>query len=137
MKVSNKLQYACRVLAQLGRTHGQGSMAHVETLAEAEAVPANYLVQILNELRTAGLIVSKRGKQGGYALSRSPKQIRLSEIVQALDPELLESNCTPGGHSGERVDEIWSRIGADVCKQLESYTLEAFIVNDPSEMYYI
>ncbi|MGB0460623.1 MAG: RrF2 family transcriptional regulator [Opitutales bacterium] len=137
MKVSNKLEYACRVMAQLGRTHGQGSMAHVETLAEAEDVPANYLVQILNELRTAGLILSKRGKQGGYALSRAPERILLSEIVQALDPELLESNFANGGHSGERVGEIWSAIGAEMRKQLDSYTLEAFIVNDPGEMYYI
>lgn len=112
-------------------------MAHVETLAEAEDVPANYLVQILNELRTAGLIVSKRGKQGGYALSRAPERILLSEIVQALDPELLETNFTPGGHSGEQVGKIWSAIGAGVRKQLESYTLEAFIVNGSSEMYYI
>lgn len=112
-------------------------MAHVETLAEVEDVPANYLVQILNELRTAGLIISKRGKQGGYALSRAPERILLSEIVQALDPEILESNCAKGGQSGERVGEIWSAIGAGVCKQLESYTLEAFIVNDPGEMYYI
>ncbi|NCG09271.1 MAG: Rrf2 family transcriptional regulator [Verrucomicrobia bacterium] len=137
MKVSNKLEYACRVLAQLGRTHGQGSMAHVETLAEAEDVPANYLVQILNELRTAGLIVSKRGKQGGYALSRAPERILLSDIVQALDPEFLETNLANDGHSGERVGEIWSAIGADVRKQLESYTLEAFIVSNPGEMYYI
>ncbi len=137
MKVSNKLEYACRVMAQLGRTHGQGSMAHVETLAHAEDVPANYLVQILNELRTAGLIVSKRGKQGGYALSRAPERIQLSEIVQALDPEFLETNFANEGQSGERVGEIWSAIGADVRKQLEGYTLEAFIVNDPGEMYYI
>ncbi|CAI8332897.1 MAG: Putative HTH-type transcriptional regulator [Opitutia bacterium UBA7350] len=124
-------------MSQLGRTYGQGLMVHVETLAEAEDVPANYLVQILNELRISGLIVSKRGKQGGYALSRAPKRILLSEIVQALDPELLESNCAYSGHSGERVSKIWSLIGADLCKQLESYTLEAFIVNDQGEMYYI
>ena len=137
MKVSNKLEYACRVMAQLGRTHGQGSLAHVETLAQAEDVPANYLVQILNELRTAGLIVSKRGKQGGYALSRAPERILLSEIVEALDPELLEGHFTKGGQSGERVHAVWSAIGADVRKHLESYTLDAFIVDDPGEMYYI
>lgn len=137
MKVSNKLEYACRVMAQLGRTHGQGSLAHVETLAQAEDVPANYLVQILNELRTAGLIVSKRGKQGGYALSRAPERILLSEIVEALDPELLEGHFTKGGQSGERVHAVWSAIGADVRKHLESYTLDAFIVDDSGEMYYI
>ena len=76
MKLSHKLEYACRVLAQLGLTYGQGKLAHIETLASAEAIPANYLVQILNELRGAGLIVSKRGKQGGYALARSHRRSR-------------------------------------------------------------
>ena len=65
MKLSHKLEYACRVLAQLARTHGQEKLAHIDELAEAEKIPANYLVQILNELRNAGLIISKRGKQGG------------------------------------------------------------------------
>ena len=137
MKVSNKLEYACRVLAQLGRTHGQGALVHVEALAEAEAVPANYLVQILNELRTAGLIVSKRGKQGGYALSRAPNRILLSEIVEALEPEMLETKFTNEGQSGERVGEIWGVIGKDLSEKLAAYTLEAFIVSDSGEMYYI
>jgi len=100
VKLSHKLEYACRVLAQLGRTHGQDKLAHIETLAAAEAIPANYLVQILNELRGAGLIVSKRGKQGGYALSRAPKAITLIEIVEAVDSELLERNFADAGHSG-------------------------------------
>lgn len=137
MKVSHKLEYACRVLAQLARFYGQGKLVHVESLAEIETVPANYLVQILNELRTAGLIISKRGKQGGYALSRVPERIKLSEIVRAVDPELMDSHFSPEGHSGKRVTEIWGIIGADFCKSINTYTLDAFIVNDPGEMYYI
>jgi Rrf2 family protein len=137
LKVSNKLEYACRVLAQLARLHGQGKLVHVESLAEIETVPANYLVQILNELRNAGLIVSKRGKQGGYALSRTPERIKLSEIVRAVDPELMESHFSSEGHSGKRVTEIWESIGASFCESIGNYTLDAFIVNEPGEMYYI
>ena len=59
MKISRKLEYACRVLAQLGRHQGQGSLVHIDCLAQAESIPSNYLVQILNELRTKGLITSK------------------------------------------------------------------------------
>ena len=78
VKLSHNLEYACRVLAQLARTHGQEKLAHIDELAEAEKIPANYLVQILNELRNAGLIVSKRGKQGGYALARAPERVASS-----------------------------------------------------------
>ena len=137
MKLSHKLEYACRVLAQLARFHGQGKLAHIDALAEAEKIPANYLVQILNELRTAGLITSKRGKQGGYALSRAPERIRLDEIVRAVDSDLLEPNFDDEGHSGARVASIWAEIGSSFEVKVSSYTLDAFMVGDPGEMYYI
>lgn len=138
MKLSHKLEYACRVLAQLGRFHGREKFWHIESLSEAEQVPANYLVQILNELRTAGLIISKRGKQGGYALSRAPREIGLKTIVKAVDPELLERNFTEAGHSGTRVASIWNRIGGSLEEQLDAYTLEDFVVrSDDAQMYYI
>lgn len=138
VKLSHKLEYACRVLAQLGRTHGADKLAHIETLATAESIPANYLVQILNELRNAGLIVSKRGKQGGYALARSPKRIALIEIVEAVDSELLERSFEKLGHSGARVAGIWSEIGESFEAKMRSYTLDDFIVKDADvEMYYI
>lgn len=138
MKLSHKLEYACRVLAQLGRRYGQDKLAHIETLATAEAIPANYLVQILNELRGAGLIISKRGKQGGYALARAPQKIALTEIVEAVDGELLERSFEDSGHSGARVASIWSDVGECFEAKLRAYTLDDFIVKDAdAEMYYI
>ncbi|MGB0416970.1 MAG: RrF2 family transcriptional regulator [Coraliomargarita sp.] len=137
MKLSHKLEYACRVLAQLGRSYGQEKLAHIDILADAEDIPANYLVQILNELRTAGLITSKRGKQGGYALSREPANIRLSEIVVAVDGELLERNFSTDGHSGERVASIWSQIGETFEAKVGEFTLDDFVVSDAEQMYYI
>lgn len=138
MKLSHKLEYACRVLAQLGRRYGQDKLAHIETLATAEAIPANYLVQILNELRGAGLIISKRGKQGGYALARAPQKIALTEIVEAVDGELLERSFEDSGHSGARVASIWSDVGECFEAKLHAYTLDDFIVKDAdAEMYYI
>lgn len=138
MKLSHKLEYACRVLAQLGRTYGQDKLAHIETLASAEVIPANYLVQILNELRGAGLIVSKRGKQGGYALARAPRKISLTQIVEAVDGELLERSFENSGHSGARVASIWSDVGECFEAKVSEYTLDDFIVKDADvEMYYI
>lgn len=138
MKLSHKLEYACRVLAQLGRFYGRERFWHIDSLSEAEQVPANYLVQILNELRTAGLIISKRGKQGGYALSREPREIGLKSIVEAVDPELLERNFTDAGHSGTRVAKLWNEIGDSLEERFETYTLEDFVVRgDDAQMYYI
>ena len=89
MKLSVKVDYACRVLAQLARHHGEERLAHIEELAKLEAVPANYLVQILSELRNVGLITSRRGKQGGYALARPPDRITLYDIVKLIEGDHL------------------------------------------------
>ena len=64
MKISLKVEYACRVLGQLARAYGKPQLAHIEALAKAEAVPANYLVQILNELRNGGVDRKSTGQTG-------------------------------------------------------------------------
>ena len=138
MKLPHKLEYACRVLAQLGRTYGQDSLVHIEELAKAESIPANYLVQILKDLRSGGLIISKRGKQGGYALSREPEMITLIEIVEAIDSELLDQNFDDQGHSGARVVSVWTEIGVSFESKMREYTLNQLVVKDvDAEMYYI
>lgn len=137
MKLSHKLEYACRVLAQLALSCGQSKLAHIDALSESEKIPANYLVQILNELRNAGLITSKRGKQGGYALAREPDKITLAEIVEAVDPDLMECKLEGSGHSGARVAEVWGELSASLEAKIRSYTLADLVVSDPGEMYYI
>ena len=138
MKLPHKLEYACRVLAQLGRRYGQYSLVHIDDLAKAESIPANYLVQILKELRCAGLIISKRGKQGGYALSREPEKITLTEIVEAVDSELLDQNFDDQGQSGARVASIWAEIGKCFEIKMKEYTVSELVVKDTdAEMYYI
>ena len=92
MKLSVKVDYSCRVLARMARMYGTDVLAHIEELARIEAVPSNYLVQILTELRNGGLIVSRRGKQGGYALARPPEEISLYDIVRVIEGDLLETN---------------------------------------------
>ena len=137
MKISRKLEYACRVLAQLGRHQGQGSLLHIDCLAQAESIPSNYLVQILNELRTKGLITSKRGKQGGYALAKTPEQITLLAIVEAVDSELLKSSYEPVGESGSKVSETWDGVRLKLVDSLSDITLDSIIEKNDSKMYYI
>ena len=137
MKISRKLEYACRVLAQLGRHQGQCSLVHIDCLAQAESIPSNYLVQILNELRTKGLISSKRGKQGGYALAKTPEQITLLAIVEAVDSELLKASYESVGESGSKVSETWDSVRLKLVDSLSEITLDSIIEKNDSKMYYI
>src|SRR5882757_8246962 len=127
MKLSVKVDYACRVLAQLARHRGGDGLAHIEELARLEAVPANYLVQILSELRNGGLITSRRGKQGGYALARRPEQITLLDIIKVIEGELLEITTSGEGQSGRLVTHIWKEIRGEFEIKVRSYTLDKMV----------
>ena len=137
MKLSVKVDYACRVLAQLARHHGEGRLSHIEELAKIEAVPANYLVQILSELRNGGLITSRRGKHGGYVLSRPPEKITLYDIVKLIEGDLLELGGNADGQSGKRVQQVWRDVRATLETKCKSYTLDMLMTKGPGEMYYI
>jgi Rrf2 family transcriptional regulator, cysteine metabolism repressor len=137
MKISRKVEYASRVLAQLARCHGGTRMPHIEELANIEKVPANYLVQILNELRNAGLITSRRGKQGGYMLARAPVDITIADIIRAIDGELLECSTQTGGESGKGVHAVLSAAAKDFEDSVERRTLRDILGAESSQMYFI
>lgn len=137
VKLSLKVEYACRVLAQLSRTFGSKQFSHIDDLAKQEEIPANYLVQILNELRNGGLINSRRGKQGGYSLAKAPSEINLFEIVTVMDGELLGINLDSSGYSGARVQEVWKEVVEALKEKTMSYSLESFLPEESDDMYYI
>jgi len=137
VKLSLKVEYACRVLAQLSRTYGNQKFSHIDELAQQEEIPANYLVQILNELRNGGLINSRRGKQGGYSLAKAPSEVTLYEIVTAIDGELLGINLGDTGYSGAKVEQVWREVVESLKEKTMSYTLESFLPEESEDMYYI
>lgn len=137
MKISTKVEYACRVLAELARLHGTGELAQIEHLARVEHVPANFLAQILSELRNGGLITSRRGIQGGYALARPPDQISLCDIITLIDGEVLELSGNHEGRSGRRMRQVWLQIRDTLEEKTKCYTLDQLVSKTPEEMYYI
>jgi Rrf2 family cysteine metabolism transcriptional repressor len=137
VKLSLKVEYACQVLAQLGYSINTPELPHIDDLAKAESVPSNYLVQILNELRTAGLITSRRGKQGGYALARAPAEITLHDIMQAVEGNILAHSRGSKGQSSERAVAIWEEVSTKFADLLTEYTVEDFMSSSSENMWYI
>lgn len=137
MKVSVQVDYACRVLAELARRHGTGELAQIEHLAETEAVPANFLAQILLKLRNNGLITSRRGSHGGYVLARAPEEISLHDILLAVEGQCLQLSGNSEGRSGRRIKQVWLEIGAALEQKTKTYTLDRLVSREPAEMYYI
>ena len=137
MKISAKVDYACRVLAELARLHGSAELAQIEHLARVEQVPPHFLAQILSELRNGGLITSRRGIQGGYALARPPDEISLYDVFGVIDGEVLGLSGNHEGRSGRRMLQVWKEIQENLSERAKSYTLDKLASKAPEEMYYI
>ncbi len=137
MKISQKLEYACRVLAQLAKTHDGKTLTRLDELAQREAVSANFLVQILNDLRRAGIIDSRRGANGGYVLARPPENITLRHIVDAVEPSQLQNTALDQGDSGSAVRRAWENVSTKLAADLDAFTLEALASPPSDPMFYI
>jgi Rrf2 family protein len=130
VRVSTRGDYACRALLSLAlRDRGTGPTS-VRDIAERTGLPQPYLEQILLALKGAGLVKSKRGVGGGYVLARSPEEIRLSEIISAVDgPITLGDFGEPHqdgacDHEGQCVLlAVWKQSGETMRRHLDSYTL--------------
>jgi Rrf2 family protein len=92
MLVTQKKQYALRAVYELAR-HGQEGPLKTAQIAEAQAIPVRFLEIIMNHLGRAGLVSSKRGFNGGYALNRSPAEITVTDIFRALEGDEEPAAC--------------------------------------------
>jgi len=121
----------------MARGNESGEFFHIDTLAKLESVPANYLVQIFNDLRQAGIVTSRRGKSGGYALARGADEITLLEVVQAIEGDLLTLGDSGEGQSGAQVLDIWRELRSKWSRDLEQIALSQLAGQDHGNMYYI
>ena len=130
VRISTRGDYACRALLSLALQTEDTGPTSVRDIAERTGLPQPYLEQILLALKGAGLVRSKRGVGGGYILQRAPEDIRLSEIVSAVDgPITLGDFGQPHAdgacdHEGQCVLlAIWDQAGAHMKQHLDGYTL--------------
>ncbi len=132
VRVSTRGDYACRALLSLALHQDVMGPTSVRDIAERTGLPQPYLEQILLALKGAGLVKSKRGVGGGYVLARPTSEIKLSEIISAVDGPITlgdfgephkDGSCD---HEGQCVLlAIWNLAGEHMRTHLESYTLDS------------
>lgn len=92
MKLSTKGRYGLMAMFQLAMEFGQGPVS-LKSIAEKQELSENYLEQLFSNLRRDGLINSVRGAQGGYMLSRDPKEITVGQVLRSLEGHLAPADC--------------------------------------------
>lgn len=93
MSLSQKCQYAVRAVLELSKRYGHG-VVPAGAVAVSQAAPQRFMEVILNELKPTGLVASRRGVQGGYYLTRDPKQITVGEVIRRMAGPLEPVRCT-------------------------------------------
>ncbi len=128
MRVSTRVEYGMLALTDIALHSENGSAVSGPEIAERQEISQKYLEQILTHLRQAGLIRAQKGLRGGYTLARPADQIRLSEVLNALDNSILEETNSAGETDGRTLrdavnDCVWRELNHSITVFAENRTL--------------
>ena len=122
MRATHQLKYAIYGVFDLAY-HATRRTIPIQEIGERQGIPARYLEQIFQRLWRAGLVASKRGPGGGYALARSPEEISLADVVLAVQGVLISRSVDPEGDARECPSFVWGLLEADLDTVLRSRTI--------------
>jgi len=108
-------------------------------MASSQGIGPNYLVQILLELKSARLVKSRRGADGGYLLAQPPSQITFGDVLRCIHGEIFDSPSFNDPQTPPELREAWGRLRQAVNQTADSITFQDLIEQgaDKAKMYYI
>lgn len=135
MLFSAKAEYACLSMLELAVQYGDPHPIRLADIADKHGIPQRFLVQILLQLKGAGLVASTRGASGGYQLARAPDEISLADILSIVDrtDAPVAKNSRPTAREGEvsqlaaTLHTIWDEIQQSRVKILRETTLARLV----------
>src|ERR687887_763054 len=140
MMFSTKAEYGVRIMAHLA-AHDGNSPVSLSAIADAEGLPLAYLEHLVQRLRRAELVESRRGAHGGYTLARTPSSITMAEVVEALEGEIAPIECISASPDGSLVcvregepghdpcptKLLWTRVQGSIVRTLNDMTLAELV----------
>jgi Rrf2 family cysteine metabolism transcriptional repressor len=147
MRLSTRGRYGVRALLDIALQPNDRAVL-IRDIARRQAIPLQYLQQLISPLAKAGLLRSVRGAHGGVSLTKPAQQIRLSEVIQVLEGPIAAVRCVNDPKVCSRADncatrDVWGDITRAVVQVLESTTLEDLVnrhrerEESSNAMYYI
>lgn len=144
MKISAKTEYACIAMIELASQFGSGEPVRIRKIAERHHVPPRFLVQILLQLKGAGLVASVRGAAGGYHLIRQPDQVSLGEVMEVIEGTPEENgqgtSASPDSPAVKVLMQTWKHINSveqDLLRGITFADLLERAKSQDEQMYYI
>ncbi len=112
MNLSAKTEYACLAMLELAKEYDSGEPLQLRRIAAEHGISARFMVQILLQLKGAGLVASTRGAAGGYRLVRPPQEISLSDVI-----EVIEGDNRPVSNATKQSPLVGTLLG--FCRELD------------------
>jgi len=142
MNVPAKTEYACIAMIELAARFDSQEPARLREIVHSHGIPQPFLVQIMSQLKTAGLVISTRGATGGYRLAKAPDQITLADIVEVIEgaAEQTESNLQKPSPAAMALCGVWQQVCSARSTLLAEVTLASLAdraVKQPDEMFFI
>ena len=133
MKLTTKGRYAVAALTDIAAQGKQGPVA-LSDIASRQGISLSYLEQLFAKLRRAGLVESMRGVSGGYQLTADPVNVRIADIVEAVDEHIKTTACATGASIGCQgttarclTHDLWDELGRQIDIFLNAVSLEDII----------
>ena len=121
MKISAKIDYACRALVELALHWPNTEPVSITTIAQKQKIPIKFLVHILINLKNLGYVQSTRGNKGGYRLTKNPSDINLLEVIQNFKGTFLESE---NNHKNSVMGSIWQEFQSHLLEKIGEINFE-------------
>lgn len=129
MRLSTKGRYAVMAMVDLAQ-HGDGRPVSLADIAERQEISLSYLEQLFSKLRKGSLVKSVRGPGGGYLLAHESSEVRISDIILAVDEPVRATRCRPNSSNGCKSDasrclthDLWAELGNQIQLYLSSVSL--------------
>ena len=119
MKITYKGDYALKTILDLAVYYGNGVVT-IHELAKRLDIPIKFLEQILLDLKRGGFVESRRGKDGGYLLGKTPRAIKLGEVIRFIDGPIEPIGCVEKKYSG--CDNIYKCIFRNIWRDVAERT---------------
>ncbi len=123
MKISAKTNYACKAILELALHWPNPEPVQIKTIAQRQKIPIKFLTHILIRLKELDIVESVRGQKGGYVLSKSPQEIRLSDIAKSF-MNFGDQSRRMRGKSADVIGEIWQEVETLTLKAMGKITFE-------------
>jgi Rrf2 family transcriptional regulator, cysteine metabolism repressor len=137
MMFSTKAEYGVRVMVHLANHDGDRPIS-LGSIADAEGLPLAYLEHLVQRLRKAELVESRRGAHGGYTLARPAADISMAEVVAALEGDIAPIECITADSDGALICSregaapcptklLWTRVQGSIVRTLNEMTLDDLV----------